>query len=95
MPAVNLREPVPAELRASEFVLRPIAGDDSSWPEVDSTVLAIRADLAALGRNMTVPQFAQPTELQRDRLIALLPLVWPETWRESHVAFAAGLRGEA
>jgi hypothetical protein len=51
--------------------------------------------LSALGRNMTIPQFAQPTELQRDQLIALLPQVWPETWRTSSVAFAAGLRGEA
>jgi hypothetical protein len=51
--------------------------------------------LAALGRNMTLPQFAQPTELQRDQLIALLPQVWPETWRNSRVAFAAGLRDEA
>lgn len=51
--------------------------------------------LAALGRNMTVPQFAQPTALQRDQLMALLPQVWPETWRTSQVAFAAGLRGEA
>ncbi|MEU4360535.1 hypothetical protein [Promicromonospora sp. NPDC023987] len=51
--------------------------------------------LAALGRNMTIPQFAQPTEVQRDQLIALLPQVWPETWRESRVAFAAGLRGVA
>ncbi|MFD2792958.1 hypothetical protein ACFS27_05290 [Promicromonospora vindobonensis] len=52
-------------------------------------------DLATLGRNVTIPQFAQPTELQRDQLIALLPLVWPETWRKSRVAFAAGLRGDA
>lgn len=51
--------------------------------------------LAALGRNMTIPQFAQPTELQRDQLVALLPRVWPETWRTSRVAFAAGLRGDA
>ncbi|MEU4386230.1 hypothetical protein [Promicromonospora sp. NPDC023805] len=51
--------------------------------------------LAALGRNMTIPQFAQPTEAQRDQLITLLPQVWPETWRNSRVAFAAGLRGEA
>lgn len=48
--------------------------------------------LAALGRNMSTPQAAQPTELQRDQLIALLPRVWPETWRERHVA--AGLRGD-
>ncbi|MFI9487350.1 hypothetical protein ACIG47_13250 [Promicromonospora sp. NPDC052451] len=51
--------------------------------------------LAALGHNMTFPPFARPTELQRARLIALLPQVWPETWRTSRVAFAAGLRGEA
>lgn len=51
--------------------------------------------LATLGRKVTIPQFAQPTELQRDQLIALLPQVWPETWRNGRVAFAAGLRGEA
>lgn len=51
--------------------------------------------LAALGHHMTIPQFALPTDLQRDRLVALLPQVWPETWRTSRIAFAAGLRGEA
>lgn len=51
--------------------------------------------LATLGRNVTLPQFAQPTELQRQRLIALLPQVWPETWRKGRVAFAAGLRSAA
>ncbi|WP_253873733.1 hypothetical protein [Promicromonospora umidemergens] len=51
--------------------------------------------LAALGRNITIPEFAQPTELQRDQLMALLPRVWPETWRKSRVAFAAGLRSDA
>jgi hypothetical protein len=51
--------------------------------------------LAALGRNMTIPQFAQPTDVQRDQLITLLPQVWPGTWRNSRLAFAAELRGEA
>jgi hypothetical protein len=30
MPAVDLREPVPAELRTDEFVLRPITADDAA-----------------------------------------------------------------
>ncbi len=70
----------------------------SGWDETIADLEILLDDdpvINTLGSNMTVPQFAQPTELQRDRLIALLPLVWPETWRESHVAFAAGLRGEA
>lgn len=49
---------------------------------------------AALGSAWSVPPYAQPTQEQRERLEALLPRVWPETWRASRVAFAAGLRGE-
>ncbi|MFI2366704.1 hypothetical protein [Promicromonospora sp. NPDC019610] len=52
-------------------------------------------DLAALGRNMTIPQFALPTESQRSRLLDLLPQVWPSNWRSSRVAFVAGLREDA
>ncbi|MFD6445083.1 hypothetical protein ACFWEJ_08270 [Promicromonospora sp. NPDC060204] len=52
-------------------------------------------DLAALGRNMAMPQFALPTESQRSQLLDLLPQVWPSNWRSSRVAFAAGLREDA
>ncbi|WP_036968056.1 hypothetical protein [Promicromonospora kroppenstedtii] len=67
----------------------------SGWDETIADLEITLDDdpaLAALGRNLTVPQFAVPTEQQRARLAELLPQVWPDTWRTSRVAFAAGFR---
>jgi hypothetical protein len=51
--------------------------------------------LASARELLRIDRTARPTEPQRELLIALLPQVWPETWRNSRVAFAAGLRSEA
>ena len=47
--------------------------------------------LAALGRSVSVPAYFDPTEAQRARIADLLPRVWPDRWRTSEIAFAAGL----
>lgn len=86
--------PDPGLRRRAWWLKRNRSGWDETIADLE-ILLDHDPTLAALGRNMTIPQFAQPTALQRDQLIALLPQVWPETWRTSRVAFAAGVRGEA
>ena len=47
MSAVDLREPVPAELRTSEFVLRPITADDAAMDH--DAVMETREHLTSVG----------------------------------------------
>lgn len=83
--------PQPALRRRTWWLKRNRSGWDQTLADLE-VLLDDDPDIAALGRNWTVPQFAQPTESQLGRLVALLPRVWPETWRTSLVTFAAGLR---
>jgi hypothetical protein len=100
MLAVRLTDHVrPVREAATQAVLRRTSLAHADWivPVLHLTEgreLDHAPVLATPGRDVTIPQFAQPTELQRGQLIALLPQVWPETCRESRVAFAAGLREE-
>jgi hypothetical protein len=86
--------PDPDLRRRAWWLKRNRSGWDQTIADLE-IVLDPDPALAVLGRNMTIPPFARPTEPQRDRLIAVLPQVWPGTWRNSRVAFAAGLRSEA
>lgn len=82
---------VPDLRRRAWWLKRSRSGWDETIADLE-IMLDDDPDVAMLGRNLAVPQFAVPTVPQRDRLIELLPQVWPETWRTSRVAFAAGLR---
>lgn len=86
--------PDPDLRRRAWWLKRRRSGWDATIADLE-ILLDHDPGLAALGRDVTAPQFAQPTPLQRERLATLLPRLWPETWRTSHIAFAAGLRGEA
>ncbi|MGW2092908.1 hypothetical protein [Promicromonospora sukumoe] len=85
---------VPDLRRRAWWLKRSRSGWDETIADLE-ILLDDDPDVAMLGRNIAVPQFAVPTAPQRDRLIELLPQVWPETWRASSVAFAAGLRDTA
>lgn len=64
------------------------------WDEVVADLeIALDDDpeLASLGRSVSVPAYFDPTEAQRARIAELLPRVWPDRWRTSGIAFAAGL----
>lgn len=68
MSAVSLREPVPAELGTSEFVLRPVTGDDAAMDH--AAVMETREDLR-LWEQSSWPEDDFTVEANRKDLVDL------------------------